>query len=131
MHPDPRFNSPVMSAATATLYVRRMVEREADGEGDIPNAIERVARRWGLTKWQVERLRKGRSKTVDVGLFVKLRVAYLAECERQISKLQQELALERAMGADLDDMVDFDREAAELAAKVAKAKAAAQRIHRD
>lgn len=120
-----------MSAATATLYVRRMVEREADGEGDIPNAIERVARRWGLTKWQVERIRKGRAKTIDIGLFTRLRMAYLAECERQISKLQQELALERAMGAHLDDMADFEREASQLAAKVAKAKAAAERIHRD
>lgn len=120
-----------MSAAKATLYAQRMVEREARGEGDLPNAILRVANRIGLTKWQVERLRKGRSKTVDVSLFAKLRLAYLAECERQIQKLQEELATERAMGVELDDMDDFESQARELAAKVAKAKAAsrANRAH--
>ena len=119
-----------MSVAQATLYAQRMVEREASGEGDVPNAIDRIARRYGLTKWQVERLRKGRSKTVDIGLFAKLRLAYLAECERQITKLQEELATERAMGVELDDMDDFESQARELAAKVAKAKAAA-RAHRN
>ncbi len=116
---------------TATDYAQRIVDLEARASGDVPGALARLERRYGFSRWTLDRLRRGRTKRVEVGLFAKLRCAYLAECERQILKLQQELAIERAMGGDLDDMADLDREAEELAAKVARAKAAALAARRD
>lgn len=99
-HPNSGFQEPPVPVATASSYVKLMVEREARGEGDLAGAMDRLARRYGLTRWQIERLRKGRAKTIEAGLFSRIRAAYLAEVERQISKLEHELALERAIGGE-------------------------------
>lgn len=112
-----------MPVATASNYVKIMVEREARGEGDLSGAMARIARRYGLTVWQVERLRKGRSKTIEAGLFSRIRAAYLAEVERQISKLQHELAIERATLGETDAVERAEAAVRELAAKAADAKA--------
>lgn len=114
-----------MPAATASNYVRIMVEREAKGEGDLSGAMDRLARRYGWTVWQVERLRKGRNKTIEAGFFARVRAAYLAEVERQISKLQHELAIEQAIGGDDDALARAEAKARELAAQVAASKASA------
>ena len=111
-----------MSAEAAALYARKMIDLEASASGDIPGALDRLARRYGVSKWTLERLRKGRTKRVEVSLFGRLRAAYLAECERQITKLQNELAIERAMGGCPDNMDDFENEARQLLAKVAAQK---------
>lgn len=121
-HPNSGFETPAMPVATASHYVKTMVEREARGEGDLAGAIERIARRHGLTKWQVERLRKGRSKTIEAGLFSRIRAAYLAEVERQISKLEHELALERAIGGEDAALARAETAHRELVEATRKAK---------
>ena len=63
------------------------------------------------------------AKTVEAGLFARIRAAYLDLCERQVSKLQHEIALEKAMNED-DTLEDLEREASRLAARIAQKKEA-------
>jgi len=120
-----------MSAVAASHYVRKMVEHEAANSGSRDRAFDVLARRYGLTRSQMRHLRDGRAKTVEASLFQRIRLVYLDFCERQVAALNHELALERAMGASDDAMADFEREAAELAAKVAAAKAQSRPPRRD
>ena len=115
-----------MSVARATFYASRIVENMADGEGDLPNAIRRAAKRYGFTPSHVERARKGRLKTMDVSLYSRWRTAYLEFLEEQVKKFQHELAIERATG-EFDDVDLFADEAAALVAKIGAAKAKASR----
>lgn len=103
---------------TASAYVKRMVERETRGWGDQENALARLEARYRLPFWSLDHLRTGRAKSVDAGLFARIRAAYLDLCERQVEKLQHEIAIEKAMYAD-DSMEDLEREAEELAARIA------------
>lgn len=105
------------SASEATSYVRRMVEREYRGNGDLGGAVERICRKSGLEYWPVEHLRRGKAKTVDAGLFKRIRSAYINYCEQQVAQLQHEIRIERAI-ADNDDLEQLEIEAAALAAKI-------------
>lgn len=108
------------SAEVATGYVRRMVEREARGWGDQEHAMSRLEARYGISFWSLNHIRTGRAKTVEAGLFDRIKGAYLDLCERQISNLQHEIAIEKAMNSD-DTLEDLEREACRLAARI-KAK---------
>lgn len=123
--PNPGREAHPMTVARATYYATQMVEREARGEGDVPNAIQRVARAYGFTPSHVERARKGRLKTMDVGVFARWRLAYLDFLQKQVLAFQHELAVERATGEG-DDVELFEHEAAALVAKIMAARAAAQ-----
>lgn len=111
------------SADVATGYVRRMVEKETRGWGDQSNALHRIGDRYGLPFWSLHNLKTGRAKTVEAGLFRRIRGAYLDLCERQVRQLQHEIEIEKAKGSDAS-LEDLAREASELAARVAERKAA-------
>jgi len=115
------------SAEMASGYVRRMVERESRGWGDQDNALSRLEAKYGIPFWSLQNLRTGRAKTVEAGLFARVRSAYLDLCERQVHQLQHEIAVEKAMhgGADVT-LEDLENEAAELARKIAARKAASK-----
>lgn len=108
-----------MSTALASEYVRRMVERETAGNGDVENAIRRLARKHGLSFWQIMHLRAGRAKSITVDAFWTIRAAYLDYCEQQISDLQKEV--EEVRGRD-DRFEDLVGEVEALAQKVRQAK---------
>lgn len=110
------------SADVASDYVRRMVEAETKGWGDQENALARLEARYGLPFWSLNHIRTGRAKTVEAGLFARIRGAYLDLCERQITKLQHEIAVEKALNQD-DSLQDLEREAEALAARIAAKKA--------
>jgi hypothetical protein len=112
------------SAQAATVYVRRMIEEEARGWGDNDNALSRLGARYGLPYWTLNNLRTGRAKTVEAGVFSRIRAAYLDVCERQVAKLQHQIAIEKATGSD-DTFDDLAREAESLVARI-KAKRAAR-----
>lgn len=116
----------VSTVEEAGQYVRRMVEREARGWGDQQNAQQRLEVRYGLPFWAMEHIRTGRAKTVEAGLFHRIRAAYLDLCERQVAKLQHEIAVEKALNED-DTLQDLEREAAKLAARIEAAKARRRR----
>lgn len=118
-HPEHRVMS---SAEVATGYVRRMVERETRGWGDQEGAMSRLETRYGIPFWSLNNIRTGRAKTVEAGLFARIRGAYLDLCERQVAKLQHEIAIEKALNED-DTLEDLEREARRLAAEIAARRA--------
>lgn len=79
-----------MNISTATDYVRQMVQEESQGSGDLDNAIARLSRRYRLSKSQLVHIRRGHSKTCDISLFQKIRLAYLDHCERQIQRFKRQ-----------------------------------------
>lgn len=109
------------SAEVASGYVRRMIEKESRGWGDQEGALSRLETRYGLPFWSLNNLRTGRAKTVEAGLFARIRGAYLDLCERQVVKLQHEISIEKAMNED-DSLEDLEREARSLAARIAAKK---------
>ena len=109
-------------AETAGVYARKLVETEARGWGDQRPAQQRLETRYGLSFWQLEHLRTGRAKSVDAGLFARVRAAYLDICERQVAKLQHEIAIEKALNQH-DTLEDLEREAEDLAARIQAKKA--------
>jgi hypothetical protein len=111
--------SKAMSTAIASEYVRRMVERETAGNGDVENAIRRLARKHGLSFWQIMHLRAGRAKSITIDAFTTIRTAYLDYCEQQISDLQREVAEVRGQDDRFQDLVG---EVEALAEKVRLAK---------
>lgn len=108
-----------MSTAVAAEYVRKMVERETAGNGDMENAVRRLARKHGLSFWQLMHLKAGRAKAISIDAFTSIRTAYLNHCEEQINSLRREV--EAARGKH-DDFEDLDREISALAEKVRQAK---------
>lgn len=114
----------VMSSSdVAGDYVRRMIEHETRGWGDQHNALSRLEARYGLPFWSLRNLKSGRAKTVEAGLFSRIRAAYIDLCERQVTKLQHEISIEKALNED-DALEDLDREARALAARIAAKKEA-------
>lgn len=114
--------SELSTVETASAYVKRMVEHEARGWGDQANAQQRLEVRYGLPFWSIEHLRTGRAKSVEAGLFQRIRAAYLDLCERQVAKLQHDIAVEKAMNSD-DALEDLEAEAEALAARIQAKKA--------
>jgi hypothetical protein len=112
----------VSTVEEAGSLVRRMVHREANGWGDQGPAQRRLEVKYGIPFWSLEHLRTGRAKTVDGGLLARIRAAYLDLCERQVAKLQHEIAVEKAINED-DSLGDLEREAEELASRIAAARA--------
>lgn len=110
------------SAEMAAGYVRRMVESETRGWGDQEGALSRLEARYGIPFWSMNNIRTGRAKTVEAGLFARIRGAYLDLCERQVAKLQHEIAIEKALNND-DTLEDLEREAQALAARIQEKKA--------
>jgi hypothetical protein len=118
MFPKSRKEIPPMSVDAATDMVRKMVQRESRGWGDLDNAMERLERRYGLPFWTIWHLRKGKAKTVEASMLARIQGAYLDMCAKHASNL-----LNEASGDDLDSDI-----AAELEALVAKIKAKKSRL---
>lgn len=118
--PKSEYPVPPMTVEAATDYARRVhgfLEAGVRSEDELDAAYSSFERQFGLGRWTVEHLRKGRAKTCDVSAFAKLKGAYLALCERQVAKLQHQIAIEKATHDD-DDLRDLEAAAAALAAKI-------------
>lgn len=107
----------------ARSYASRLVNHAMQGTSDLDGALFRIEQHYGISPNQIQHLRKGRAKTCDLGLFGRIRAAYLDLCERQISRLQQEIEIEKAMGNVDDDLADIETLAKALAEKVRAKKA--------
>lgn len=111
-----------MSTAVASEYVRKMVARETAGNGDVENAIRRLARKHGLSFWQIMHLRAGRAKSITIDAFTAIRKAYLEYCEAEIRALQQEIQKDRETYEENHDLHDLENQVQALAEKVRLAK---------
>src|SRR5690554_2211990 len=107
--PDFGNEVPKVSAATATRYVREMVELETVSARTKEAAMRKLARDYGLTVSQITHLYKARAKTCDVGLFARIRAAYLDRCAKTAARLLHNIKIEEATGAHVDDQDLVDR----------------------
>lgn len=105
---------------TAVQYANRIVALEMAG-GDLPAALTRLERRYGLGRRALEHLRLGRAKTCEIGLFGRLRAAYLDQCERHLRRLEAEIAQLNAVGGD-HAVPDIAAEVDRLGAQIRAAK---------
>lgn len=102
-------------------FIHRMVLHEARSMSETEPAMRRIARDYGLNYWTLERIRKGQAKTVEAGLFSKIRDAYLSHLEWKMKSLSHEIRMERAGGNDVD--ADLLAEAEALLAKIQERRA--------
>lgn len=109
-----------MTVEAAYDYASRLVELESRGS-DTEGALFRIEQRYGLSPNQIMHLRSRRAKSCDVSLFGRLRMAYLDLCQRQVTNLQHQIAIEKAISDDT--LADLEAEAAALARKIAAKKA--------
>jgi len=108
---------PALSVDGASDLARKLVEIESRGS-DTEAALALIERRYGIRSTAIEHLRHHRAKTCDVGLFAKLRSAYLAACERMAAKLITEIEVMK-MGAPHDIPEDISDRLCGLSDQVA------------
>lgn len=85
----------------AQAIARLMLEREARCPGDLPEAMGRLERRHGLPSRTFWTLRYRPPKRMFADVYLQLKAAYQAECERQQKALENEIAFTAATaGAD-------------------------------
>jgi len=106
-----------MSTAVASEYVRKMVKRETAGNGDVENAVRRLARNHGLSFWQIMHLRAGRAKSITIDAFTTIRGAYLEYCDAEIRALQEEVKRDREEHGQDADLANLESEVEALAAR--------------
>ena len=102
--------------------VHNKLTADVRSEDDLDWAYAKFESQYGVGRWTIEHLRKKRAKSCDVGVFAKIKSAYLDLCEAQLRKLEHEIAIEKATD-DADDLRDLEAEAAALAEKIAQRKA--------
>lgn len=82
-------------------WANELVRRESRGPGDVENAMRRLETRYGIPWRFFWRLRYRPPDDVLVGVYIKLKVAYEAELERQQRLLRHELAITMAKAGPL------------------------------
>ena len=110
----------MFSPDLARDYGRKMLEMESRGNGDQLNALDRIGRLVGMKPRAVRRLINGETQPT-LSVFARMRSGYLDLCERQINRLQHEVAVEKARFGDAA-FADLDHEISALAHKVQQAK---------
>jgi len=114
---------PMSAVVEATHLVRKMIHRKASGPGESERAMRQIETDYGIGFWTQDTLRKGKAKTCDIGLFARIRAAYLDLCERQVATLLHEIAIEKVKNED-DDLGRLQIEALALASRIQEKKAA-------
>jgi hypothetical protein len=100
----------------AARWSKDLTRMRSRGPGDTENAMRSIERDYGVDYWTIWRLRYRRSALRDVGVttYMLLKAAYQAECERQVRKLKNEIAIREAVNAAspvLDEAKALVREA--------------------
>lgn len=79
----------------AADWSKSLTRMRARGPGDTENAMRSIERDYGIDYWILWRLRYRKSALRDIGVtaYMILKAAYQAECERQMRKLKNEIAV--------------------------------------
>jgi hypothetical protein len=89
----------------AATWSKDLTRMKARGPGDTENAMRSIAREYSIDYgflWSL-RYRRERLRIISVSVYEAIRAAYRAECERQLRKLENEIArTEQVAGADSD-----------------------------
>lgn len=89
----------------AAYWAKHLTLRESRGPGDTGNAMRRLESRYGVPYSALWSLRYRRPKDIVTSVYMRLRAAYEAECERQMRLLQIELEITRAKAGPLSSAV--------------------------
>lgn len=116
-----------MSAVEASYFVRQMIHREASGPGEAERAMEKIEAKYGIGFWTLDHLRKGKAKTCDVGLYARIKAAFIDHCGKQAMRLLQEAERAQLKGFD-GDVADIQREIEALQARLAVAKSHTEKV---
>jgi len=103
-----------------------MIHHEAKGPGDYERAMERLEAKYGVGFWTLDHLRKNKAKTCDVGLYARIKMAFIDHCGRKAQRLLDQAAKAQAVDPN-DDVAAIEREIQALAARLEVAKSAAQK----
>jgi len=78
----------------AAMWSKDLTRMKSRGPGDTENAMRRVEREYGIDYgflWSL-RYRRERLRIISISVYESIRAAYRAECERQMRKLENDLA---------------------------------------
>lgn len=78
----------------AANWSKDLTRMKSRGPGDIENAMRQIEREYGIEYgflWSL-RYRRDRLRIISVSVYETIRAAYRAECERQLRKLENDLA---------------------------------------
>lgn len=91
-----RLRSMVDGVTDARTWANELIRRESRGPGDMENAMRRLEGRYGIP-WRIFWQLRYRAPTdVMVGVYLRLRAAYQAECDRQERLLAHEIEITKA-----------------------------------
>jgi hypothetical protein len=115
-----------MSAVEASYLVRTMIHRESRGPGDAERAMGRLEAKYGIGFWTLDHLRKRKAKTCDVGLYARIKAAFIDHCGRQAARLLQEAETAHLVEPN-EDVAAIEREIQALVARLEIAKSTSAR----
>lgn len=84
----------------AREWANELLLRESAGPGDLPNTMQRLERRYGVSQRLLWTLRYRPPKDLLVSAYLQLRSAYLADCDRQRKRLEHEIEITKATVGD-------------------------------
>lgn len=109
------------SPEEASSFAKTMFKRRCEGWGDETQALEEVSGWCGLSPRSFKRLMKGETKDVGIGLYRRVRMAYLNYTLRLIAQLQNEVkTIEEVHGHAAVGDIMASVEALEAKARAAK-----------
>lgn len=90
----------ISPADEAAGWAERLIRSAHRGPGDtVDAAMHRVSTRHGIEHQTLWRLRYRRPQDLMASVYLRIKAAYEAECERQEAKLAHELELTKALPA--------------------------------
>jgi hypothetical protein len=111
--------------ADARSWANELVRRESRGPGDMENAMHRLQSRYGIPWRTFWALRYRPPADVFVGVYLQLKAAYEAECQRQERLIAHERSIAEAkvlsvetLAQSLDDNLGESRRSAVKGAAV-------------
>jgi len=112
-----------MSVVDASTYAREMVRLEASRVGNADVAMSRLEAKYGISRWQLDHLRKNKAKTCDVSLYARIRAAFADHCGRHAARLLAQAEAAQAVEHD-EDVAAIQDQIRALASKLEAIKSA-------
>lgn len=106
----------------ARLYARKMFQHRVKGWGDETDALEECAKMARMSARSFKRLMTGETKSLDMGVFARVRRAYLDYCARKAAELLAEIQQEESRSGNVR-IGHLGEEVEVLVAKIEAARA--------
>lgn len=109
------------SPEDARDYAQKLFRLRVQGWGDEGRALDDCAGMSRMTPLSFKRLMSGKTKEPTLGMFGRVRKAYLDYCARQVAELTAVIESEKARNGNVR-IGDLDEEVAALASRIAAAR---------